>query len=64
MAALPYDTALIDASIQLYDDLSRSMIVDVFELVDVAYQKRKKKKMSKKFDRPIETRQPRRIVVR
>ena len=36
MAALPYDTALIDASIQLYDDLSRSMIVDVFELVDVA----------------------------
>jgi hypothetical protein len=42
MAALPYDTALIDASIQLYDDLSRSMIVDVFELVDVAYQKRKR----------------------
>jgi small subunit ribosomal protein S15Ae len=28
-----YDTALIDASIQLYDDLSRSMIVDVSKVV-------------------------------
>jgi|TARA_B110000305_G_C19449135_1_gene646699 hypothetical protein len=51
MAALPYDTALIDASIQLYDDLSRSMIVDVFELVDVAYHDKRKRCQRSLIDR-------------
>lgn len=35
--SLPYDTTLVDTPVKLYNDLSRSMIIDVFELVDVAY---------------------------
>mmetsp|Transcript_6082 Transcript_6082/g.23416 ORF Transcript_6082/g.23416 Transcript_6082/m.23416 type:complete len:156 (-) Transcript_6082:81-548(-) len=44
-----YDTTFVDTPVKLYNDLARSMIIDVFELVDVAVLLHDLKKLDHDF---------------
>lgn len=53
---VPDDTALVDAPVELHDNLARPVVVNVFELVDVTWGERGEARVSDWFTRKRESR--------
>lgn len=53
---VPDDTALVDAPVELHDNLASPVVVNVFELVDVTWGERGEARVSAWFTRKRESR--------